>query len=291
MALQAKVIKQKIKGVGNIRKITRTMEMVSVAKMKKSATATLNLRPFAIESLVLMQSLLSSIEDNNVFTTVNKASEKNLVILVASNKGLCGSYNTNIYRELVKFAKTTKNVEIISIGKQAEKIAKRADLPVLASFIEWGDAPSFEDTEVLMSMSMDIFKKGDYSTVSIIYTEYIKAMTYSTVSRQILPVVGSTISTIVHQEESEIQLATDTLVEPNQKTVFDFVLPRVVHTTIHSAILESLASEHSSRMFAMNTATENAKDMLKLLTISYNRARQDAVTQELAEIAAGSIGK
>ena len=284
MALQAKVIKQKIKGVGNIRKITRTMEMVSVAKMKKAVTSASGLRTYSTESTKQLHALgtLEAMRDSR-YTKEIKGKE--LIIIIGSNKGLCGSYNTNVYRSLSKILADKKSeIGALTVGKQAEKIAKRVNLKVIASFVEYSDSPTFEDTEALVAVCMKSFDEGEYSTVSVLYTEYIKAMSYKTKHQNLLPI----ISDLVLEGEDADTISVDTVIEPDAATAINTIVPRAIHARIHSALLESLASEHSSRMFAMNTATENAKDMLRSLNISYNRARQDAVTQELAEIAAGS---
>jgi F-type H+-transporting ATPase subunit gamma len=290
MALQAKVIKQKIKGVGNIRKITRTMEMVSVSKMKKAVASAFLLREYASKTLALAEHLIDKLETSHPLIQENITSSKKLIIIIGSNKGLCGSYNTNIYRELVKNFRNQNNIDVITVGKQAEKIAKRMSMPVVASFVEWGDSPIFEDTKVLSDIVINLYQKGEYQTVQIVYTEYIKAMSYKTVLRQVLPFVNKNLENILHEEHENQEIFIDTVIEPSHEVVLETIAPRVLQTLIHSAVLESLASEHSSRMFAMNTATENAKEMLRVLNISYNRARQDAVTQELAEIAAGVVG-
>ena len=285
MAVQAKVIKQKIKGVGNIRKITRTMEMASVSKMKKATSHALSLREYRFESESLVQNLLKKTETQTLYSKKKKEINKKLIILVGSNKGLCGSYNTNIYRALSKKVKEEKaTLEIITVGKQAEKIARRLELGVTASFVEWGDVISFEDTQPLIDIVLKSFASDKYDSVEILYTEYIKAMNYRVNSKSLLP-----IENLVSGDLEIIKkIQTDIVVEPNESEVLSVIVPRVIHAVVHSSILESFASEHSSRMFAMNTATENAKEMLRTLTITYNRARQDAVTQELAEIAAGA---
>ncbi len=283
MALQTKAIKQKIKSVGNIKKITRTMEMVSVSKMKRATSSAISLSPFAREADDLLNHLPNLKGVEHKYFDTPKEAKKELLIIISSNKGLCGSYNTNIYRSLSKYIKQKDGVtfEAIAIGKQSEKIAKRLNIKIISSFIHFTEKSIYEDTEVIPQIFLKEFESGDYLSVSIFYTKFLKAMTFETAIKKILP--------LEDKREGEIQKNSSLYaVEPSVNEVFDFIIKRFLHTTLHSSLSESLASEHSARMLAMKTATDNASDMLKDLKIYYNRARQDAVTQEISEIAAGA---
>lgn len=294
MAVQAKAIKQKIKGVGNIRKITRTMEMVSVSKMKKATGAALLLRPYAKESYRIIESIISGHDYQHRFFVSPPHAHKTLYIVVASSKGLCGSYNTNVYRELSRQVRGGSSLEAITIGKQAEKIAKRLSLPIVASYIDWGDTVDYARTSGVTQMAIDLFSRGEYKHIYIVYTDFIKAMEYKPTTKQLLPIEKTVMKKSIEDIEGESSPratgapAATKLYEPTANIVLDTILPRLLESIVHHGVLEGAASEHSSRMFAMKTATDNAKEMLDDLKITYNKARQDAVTQELAEIAGGA---
>jgi F-type H+-transporting ATPase subunit gamma len=296
MALQTKVIKQKIKSVGNIKKITRTMEMVSVSKMKKATASVFSLRPYSKESFELLKHL-PHISSSHPFFITPKNAKKELLVIFASNKGLCGGFNANVYREALRFKKSrgdkdAASVEVCSIGKNAEKISKKLGFTLKASFIHFGDKSTYEDFETLKSIVIDAFDTGEYSRVSVIHTEFIKNGLYQVSTKQILPLVQTSLEELLEiqgEGDTKKESSAEYLVEPSEKEALDFAIPVLVHTAFYTCFLESLASEHGSRMVAMKSATDNASDMLTDLKISFNKARQDAVTQEIAEIASGAL--
>jgi F-type H+-transporting ATPase subunit gamma len=247
--------------------------------MKKATSSAISLSPYAREADDLLNHLpnLKGIE-HRYFDTPKNAT-KELLIIISSNKGLCGSYNTNIYRSLSRYIKQNSGVtfEAIAIGKQSEKIAKRLNIKIISSFIHFTEKSIYEETEVIPQIFMEKFESMEYKSVNIFYTKFLKAMTFETAVKKILPLesIGG---------ESVGKNNSLYAVEPS----VNFIIKRFLHTITHSALSESLASEHSARMLAMKTATDNASDMLKDLKIYYNRARQDAVTQEISEIAAGA---
>jgi F-type H+-transporting ATPase subunit gamma len=296
MALQTKVIKQKIKSVGNIKKITRTMEMVSVSKMKKATASVFSLRPYSKESFELLKHL-PHISSSHPFFTTPRNAKKELLVIFASNKGLCGGFNANLYREALRHKKESTSdgtsIEVCSIGKNAEKIAKKLGFFIKASFIHFGDKTVYEDFEALKKVVIDAFDSKEYARISIIHTEFIRSGTYSVATRQVLPLQASSLEELLEIKEEPAsqkkESSAEYLIEPAEKEVLDFAIPVLVHTVLFTCFLESLASEHGSRMVAMKSATDNASDMLSSLKISFNKARQDAVTQEIAEIASGAL--
>ncbi len=290
MAVAAKAIKQKIKGVGNIRKITRTMEMVSVSKMKKATAAALLVRPYTLAALDVLLHISEKTNSDHVYFKTN-SSQKELLILVSSNKGLCGSYNTNLYRKLLQNIKqkNQNTIELITIGKQAEKIAKRTKLTVKASFINIADTPTHDDAKALLKMVLQMYSESEYSYIGILYTHFVKQMDYTPKIRKLFPLDAESIEDVIASEKTKsVQLQKETIFEPSETAVLEEIVPRLLSAVIFGALCDASASEHSTRMFAMKTASDNAKEIERVLTISYNRARQDAVTQELAEIAAGA---
>ncbi|MEN9852188.1 MAG: F-ATPase gamma subunit [Candidatus Parcubacteria bacterium] len=290
MAVAAKAIKQKIKGVGNIRKITRTMEMVSVSKMKKATFAALLVRSYSLAALNILSHISQKTNSEHSYFKMRE-SKTELLILVSSNKGLCGSYNTNLYRKLIQYIKAqeAKSIELITIGKQAEKIAKRTGLAIRASFTDITDTPRIEDAESVLQTVLELYNKNEYGYVGILYTHFVKQMNYTPKIRKLFPLDTKSIEEITNSEDQVVIAGQrETIFEPNESTVLEEIVPRLLSAVIFGALCDASASEHSTRMFAMKTASDNAKEIQRILTISYNRARQDAVTQELAEIAAGA---
>lgn len=299
MAAGTKLIKEKIKSVGSIRKITRTMEMISVSKMKKAVSQALSVRPYAVHALELIESISKETIESHPLFTSPKHAHKTLLVLVSSNKGLCGSYNTNISRALNVYLKKTsrEDIDVVTIGKFAEKIARRAKINIIASFIDLENYSSIEDTKALSAFILQQFKNESYLTVNALFTNYVKASIYKPVLRQMLPVSTSVFENLLEEVfEGSDEVKKELLepkplysFEPSASAILSTVVPQLLHVAFHQILTESHASEHSARMFAMKQATDAANDMLKGLKLRYNRVRQDAVTQEIAEISSGAV--
>ena len=265
------------------------MEMVSVSKMKKAGSAALLVRSYSIAAKRIITHIGQKKASEHVYFKTNK-SQRQLIIICSSNKGLCGSYNTNIYRKLSRdlASKDMSTVDFVTVGKQSEKIAKRLGGKVLASFTEIGDTPDMALAENIFSIANSKFKDEECSSVLFVYTHFVKQMSYEPKIMQLFPFSLENLENTETENDSGKEFIKETIFEPNEASILEEIVPSLVEALIFSGLTDASASEHSSRMFAMKTASDNAKEMEKLLTISYNRARQDAVTQELAEIAAGA---
>lgn len=293
MGLQTKAIKQKIKSVKNIGKITKTMEMVSVSKMKKSTERVVLGRPYSRYALQLLHHISKEDQITHQLLEKNEA-PKNLIIIIGSNKGLSGSYNSNIVKTLNTYKKTSDlELECITIGKQTEKACRINSLKIVEKFNNFSDKSTIEDFILLKEKITEQFLNKEYRNVSILFTNLKSATNYKPEVIQILPIEESIFeSTLLEGVKDESQtyhtnIATYTF-EPSEEVVLDEVLNELILQIIYHAFLESNASEHSSRMFAMKNANDNAKNILDELTLSYNQARQGAITQELAEIVGGA---
>lgn len=278
--MQTKVIKQKIKSVGSIKKITKTMEMVSAAKMKKATDGAHTLRPFHQEAQAILEDLsLDPLAAHELLA--HNGVEEEVVIIVASNKGLCGSYNVNIYRKLLEAysEEERKKLKIVAFGKYAEKVAKKLHLETLASF----NHPQLtgDDARVVAHMLVDWYTQKKIGTVRILYTHYTSASVFTPTLLQLLPFSS--------EGKPDAQGEPRYDYEPDQETVLSTIIPMMIHNIIYGAVLESYASEHSARMFAMKSATDNASELQDELKLYYNRARQEKVTQEIAEITSGAM--
>jgi F-type H+-transporting ATPase subunit gamma len=297
MAIQTKIIKQKMTSIGSIKKITKTMEMVSVSKMKKAVNNSLISREYSRYALEILITLAKERSVPHPLLE-NGYGKKELLIIVASNKGLCGGYNVNISKSVAKFIEKNKDFEIecLTIGRQAERISKRNKLKIIASINEFGENITLEEIDVLKKIIIDKFINTKiYKSVSIVYTQFVKQLEYKPFVREIIPVSLKTARNIIEEtiegsidERFEKNSMSLYLFEPNEERVLEKVIPDLLSAILLQIMLEAQASEHSSRMVAMKNATDNAGELLDDLKLTYNRARQSGITQEVAEIIGGA---
>lgn len=324
MAVNAKAIKQRIKSVNNTQKMTRAMEMVSAAKMRKSTAASHNTRTYAQLAHELMQKL-STYNDPNYPLLELRPIENVLVILVSSNRGLCGSYNSTVFKKTKQVLlndeligkhringgqelppmRDNPTIHIVGIGKKSAAFAKRNGYELDAVFDEISDTPNYEEILPIAQFAIDGYTEKKYDRIMIAYTHFVTTLSQEVKMRQLMPISPKDLTKMIDEigdikkqppeeeeklnnlGEGELPMTAYTL-EPNAETVLSYVLPKLVEIQIFQALLESAASEHSSRMVAMKSATENAGEMAKELTLTYNKARQAAITQEIAEIVGGA---
>ena len=286
--MQTKTIKQKMKSVANIGKITKAMEMISVSKMKKAISKRNASSLFAKESFVLLENLHEHKNLSHPYLESGKG-EKVLILAIASNKGLCGGYNINVSKQVSKFVKENPNTEIdiIAVGRQAKKIASRNELNLLASFDEFSEYYTASEVRSLLHVLFEKFDSEEYSSIKIVYTEFISSLSYEAKIQSLIPLSIDTAREIVGADDVKRDFAQYSF-EPSEQEVLNTVVPAVLMTVLYQLLLEGLASEHSSRVSAMKNASDNARDLGEELRINYNRARQAAITQEIAEIVGGS---
>ncbi len=296
-----------MKSVSNIKKITRTMEMVSVAKMKRSSDAAHAYRSFISSALEILNSihrdsyLRHPFIKKGIFSfgEENKIKNKNILIIIGANKGLCGGYNTQLYKAVSKyfFEKKIENknsdiseskdndVSVISIGKYGEKIAKKFTNDIFLSYAKnsISNIDASVITKEIISRYMD--KANPSDTVTVIHPHITSGVSYTTKTLQILPfgIDATPTPNPFHKGSGNIQNTSFTY-EPTSELVIESVIPLVIEAVIVSAARETEAGEHAARMMAMKTATDNAGDMLDDLKLTYNNARQAKITQEIAEL-------
>ena len=319
MPLAQKAIKQKIKSIGSIKKITKTMEMVSVSKMRRAVDKALATRAYSKYALELLVNLSKDKNVSNPLMVAGK-SNKELIIVIGSNKGLCGGYHTNLFKALnlyiKKYEGTGREFKAITVGKYAERICKKLKIPLFASFITFSEYSEITQTKELSDLVSKEFIEGGYASVKILFTEFLKSTAYKPVLREIFPISVDTIKnileTFVEPAPAEALLArntsrsevggsgeetqgkvgnfdfTDYKFEPDLNEILESVLPGLVDVVVYQTLAEAFASEHSARMFAMKNAGDSATTILDALTLSYNHARQDGITRELSEIVAGA---
>ena len=304
MAVNTKAIKRRLRSIGNIGKITKAMELVSAAKMKRAVDAALNTRTYATLAWNLLINLSKSVKENVPLLQARPV-KKVLVVLITSNRGLCGSFNSSIIKKTAKLlsekellGNSNVEVEVIGIGKKGAEFAKKNNYNLVASFGESSNIPKMSDISPISKIIIESFIEQKYDKVILAYTDFKSSLSQIAVLRQLLPIsqkdLEETINALGADESSnnsevltENDLA-DYLFEPGKEEVLKIVLPRLVDVQLYQAVLESSASEHSARMMAMKSANEAADDMTKELNLSFNKARQASITQEIAEIAGGS---
>lgn len=295
MAVSSKTIKQKIKSVGNIKKITKTMEMVSASKMKKATENVYRGRVYAKYALELISNLakIPGVRHPMLAGEIETTSNKELIVVISSNKGLAGAYNSNIGRALAQYKKTTKaEIETITIGRFAEKASRQNQLNVVASFIKFNEKTRSEELLVVRDMISKMYLDKNYRKISILFTELQSSMVFRPFIMQLLPIVPNIYKNELVSESFEFENSGTFVrtykIEPNKETVLREIIPQILGAAIYHAFLESVGSEHSARMLAMKSAGDNAKTILDDLTLYYNQARQAAITQEISEIVGGA---
>ncbi len=284
MAVQTRTIKRRIKSVKNTRKITKAMELVAASKMRKAISSVIGSRPYSKLAWETVASLTRTID-----TSVHPLLKRNpdvkhvLLVLITSDRGLAGGFNTNILkktRESIKTLGEGVGIQTICIGKRGADAMRRLQIPVMASFLDITNNTKFEEVLPIGRMIINEFKKGSFDRVLVAYTDFVSAVTQTPLILELLPLGGD-------QDDPDVKQTQESLFEPSPALVLDQLLPRLVETMVYQAILESSASEHSARMLAMRSASDSAGEMLQDLTFTFNQARQAGITQEIAEISSG----
>lgn len=308
-----KEIKRRIKSVKNTKKITKAMELVSASKMKRSVSQTLSSRLYASYSWDVLTSLSNRLEEiSHPFfrETSNSEINKNLIVLITSNRGLCGGYNSQIIKKTInQILNSTKpqgleelsnpgglvGFDIITIGKKGDNAMRKTGQNVIASFIEMPDINiKISDILPISTLITEEYKKGNYSNVYISYTDFVSALSQKPKIRKILPITKEEIRELAEEgiEEKEKSKIPDKnevpyLFEGDIDKLLESLVEKIVRMQIYQMILESNASEQSARMVAMKNANEAAEEMIDDLTLMFNKARQAGITREISEISAG----
>jgi len=288
MAGQLKEVRNRIKSVQNTQQITKAMKMVSAAKLRKAQDGIVQMRPYAKKLQEVLSNIVSGSDgEGSSSLSVERPEEKVLMIVITSDRGLCGAYNANI----IKLAKATikekyaaqaakGNVSIWSIGKKGyEHFAKnkfKADATYKDIFLHL----TFENVQTCAQAAVKAFENKEFDKVELVYSEFRNAATQRFTVEQFLP--------IPKVKKKEGAKTSDFIFEPSKEALIAELMPKILNTQLFKAVLDANASEHGARMTAMDKATENANELLKALKISYNRARQAAITTELTEIVSGA---
>lgn len=289
-----KEVRNRIASVGSTQQITRAMKMVSAAKLKRATNAIVQLRPYAEKLKEILGNLSASMEENSSpYTTVRKP-RKVLLIAVSSNKGLAGAFNANVIKatnRLItgKYAEQHKkgNLSIVAIGKKGHDFFQRRNFTIVGNNNELYSHLNFENTSAIADKIMKAFVEGEYDRVELIYNHFRNAAVQFIQTEQLLPLVPTEEAEDKKGHKKD-EPAVDYILEPSKEEIIRELIPKTIKLQLYKAVLDSHASEHGARMTAMDKATDNAGELLKGLKLSYNQARQAAITTELTEIVSGA---
>jgi F-type H+-transporting ATPase subunit gamma len=279
-------IRRRIRSVRNTAQITRAMEMVAAAKMRRAQERVRAARPYAerIRTMIAGLSALNDAETAAQFPLLEQRPINRVgVVLVTADRGLSGAFNSNTIRRAVHFIRDEAGVpvEMIAVGRKGRDFFSRYGQSIEAEFIQLGDAPSLDTLRPIIDIAVQDFTAGRVDAVYLIYTKFINTLTQTPEVLQILPITPPEDVTAEEQ-------VRDFIFEPDPRRVLEALLPRYVETQVYQAMLESKASEQSATMVAMRAASDNANDFINDLTLTLNKARQAQITREVSEIAAGA---
>jgi F-type H+-transporting ATPase subunit gamma len=280
-------LRRRIRSISSTSQITKAMQMVAASKMRKAQQAAIAVRPFArLLYRIQRKATTRAIDFTHPLLEVRPVARR-AVILVASDKGLCGALNTNVFRLAANY--DPKSTVFITAGRKAAQFVARTRRQLVAEF-PYGDTPRFPEARAIAGLARDLFLKGDVDEVRIVATRFVNTLTQQPVILEFLPIGQIRGLTIPGAEAEEAALAADTtefLFEPGPEAVLGYLLSRYLNIFVYAVLLNAKASEQSARMVSMKNATDNAEAMIKDLTLAYNKLRQGHITQELLEIAGG----
>ena len=277
-----KEIRNRITSIGSTMQITSAMKMVSAAKLKKAQDAITAMRPYANKLTELLQNLSATLDSDagGAFAQQREVT-KVLLVVITSNRGLCGGFNSSIIKKTVEMIQTSyaeKNVELLAIGKKGNDLLSK-EYTVVDNKSEIFDELTFDNVAKIAEHLMDLFTDGTYDKIEILYNKFKNAATQIVTQEQFLPIVPP-----VNNEVA----SSDYIFEPDKVEIVRGLIPKSLKTQLYKAIRDSFASEHGARMTAMHKATDNATELRDALLLTYNKARQAAITNEILEIVGGA---
>jgi len=275
-----KEIRNRISSVSSTMQITSAMKMVSAAKLKKAQDAITAMRPYSNKLTEILQSLSSSIDGDNKYAQKRDV-KKVLIVSITSNRGLCGGFNSNIFKKSTELANSVYNdsdVSFVAVGKKGNDFLQKS-FNVESNHIDIFDKLNMENVSLIAKSLMEMFVNEDFDKIDIVYNKFKNAATQVVVSEQFLP-----ISAV----EDDFNNNSDYIFEPSKKEIIEELIPKSLKNQLFKAIRDSWASEHGARMTAMHKATDNATELRDQLKLAYNQARQAAITNEILEIVGGA---
>ena len=276
-----KEIRSRIASVASTMQITSAMKMVSAAKLKRAQDKIVQMRPYAEKLTQLLGDLTKNLDpaEGGDFSK-QRPVKNNLIVTITSNRGLCGGFNANVIKKAIQVYDKDTNTDILYIGKKSSEFFQKNNYNLISSHDDIYNNLSFDSVASLASEIMDKFTRGDYDRIILIYNQFKNAATQNLLVEDFLPIKLT--------EDNVDSAASDYIFEPKEQEIVQHLIPKALKTQLFKALLDSLASEHGARMTAMHKATDNASDLKDDLTLSYNKARQAAITGEILEIVGGA---
>ena len=292
-----KQIKNKIISTKKTGKVTKAMEAVSAVKMRKSQLKAFVGRPYIHSAMRILSRLADSHEGLAHPLAHKRERGRRLLIIVTSDKGLAGSVNSSVLKRVDHTLQAHPETDVVCIGRKASEYALRQNLKVLYEHVNVSDDISLEEVSEISSLAVTEYARGTYTGVDVVYQNFLSTFEQEPVKRQVLPLDTTEIVAIMdgikpwagmkNHRQSELNGQSAYTIEPSAEEVLNTLIPQLVQVVVYHALLESKASEHSARMVAMKNATDKSKEVTKFLTLKYNKARQAAITAEVAEITGG----
>ena len=289
MARNLRDIRRKRKAIKSTRQVTKAMELIAASKMRKAVQNAQRLREYAMAAWAILQRIAEVHPGAHPFLEQRPA-KRVLIILITTDRALCGSLNAQVLRTLQQELNTLKTLpeferaEFIAVGRKGQQYLARTSQQVIAAFPAMSNHPTFKDILPIVRMASEGFLDGTYDQVRVIYPSFVSALVQQPHAKTLLPFSEKTIA----HHPSYIDDVHEFLFEPSQQEVLKIILPQLIEVQVFQAILEATAAEHSARMVAMRNASDNASDILDDLTLTYNQTRQANITAELAELSAAA---
>lgn len=282
----AKEIRSKIASIKNTQKITRAMEMVAASKMRKTQERMRASKPYATKIYNVVRHIARAASEYRHPFMVTREIKRVGLIVVTSDRGLCGGLNANLLRESIRairqWRQDGKEVDLCVIGRKGQAFFKRVGGRVIASVDQLGDKPGVKDLIGVVKVMLDAFYQGEIDALHVVYNEFVNTMTQKPIIKQLLPLP------LAEEDSKTLGHHWDYIYEPDAKELLDALLERYIELQAYQAVVENIACEQAAKMIAMKSATDNAGDLIKEFQLAYNKARQAAITQELAEIVGGA---
>lgn len=292
MAGNLKEVRERIQSVNNTQQITRAMKMVSASKLRRAQQAIQQMRPYADKLNQMLRNILSNMEGSaDTSFGDERTVEHACIVVVTSSRGLCGAFNSNVIKAAIslidgKYADARANgkLTLLFIGKKGYDFFRKryTDCTIVKDHVELFNDLSFDNVAQVSGGLMEAFEKKNYDSISVAYGQFKNAAVQYPRTEQWLPVAK------LEPEENGSKLRADYIFEPSMEGLLEYLIPNILKTQFHKYLLDTHASEHGARMTAMDKATDNAEELLRDLKISYNKARQEAITNEILEIVGGA---
>lgn len=300
MARGLRDIRRKMKAVKSTRQVTKAMELVAGSKMRRAVQNAQMLREYATGAWKILERIAEAHPDLHPF--LKEQPTKNvLVVLMSSDRGLCGSLNTHVFRAAERYIRSMPprkegRTDFVAVGRKGQQFLARQKLPIIGAFPAYSNHPKFRDVLPLSKLIADSYAKGEYDHVVLMYPGFVSALVQEIDIKVLLPLSKSELkemaASLIERKraktEDKAQKIQEFLFEPSAQDVLNAIVPQLTEIQVYQAILESAASEHSARMVAMRNASDNASDILDDLTLTYNQTRQAAITAELSELSAAT---